>query len=267
MSKRRDGLLSERREARTMSTDTRETRLNAAFVKLADTLIDDYDIVELLHTLVEECTAIFDVQAGGLMLADADGELQLIASTSEKADLVEVMQLDAGHGPCVDCFATGKAVAIPDIANSGDRWPEFRTEALKQGFHSINATPLRLRGQTIGTLNLFSTRVGDMSDRDILAAQALSDVATIGILQERLIKERGVVADQLQRALDSRVLIEQAKGVLSEYASINVDDAFGVMRSYARSNNMRLHDVAEGVVGRAIVIAPRATHADGVANT
>jgi GAF domain-containing protein len=257
MSPQIDSSSPERRKARTMSTITRETRLNAAFVKLADTLIDDYDIVDLLHTLVEECTAIFDVQAGGLMLADADGQLQLLASTSEKADLVEIMQLNAGHGPCVECFETGKSVAIPDIANSGNRWPEFRAEALRQGFHSINATPLRLRGQTIGTLNLLSTSVGDMSARDTLAAQALSDVATIGILQERLIKERGIVADQLQRALDSRVLIEQAKGVLSEFASINVDEAFGVMRAYARGHNMRLHDVAEGIVGRIISVVPR----------
>ena len=241
-----------------MSTTTRETRLNAAFVKLADTLIDDYDIVDLLHTLVEECTAIFDVQAGGLMLADSDGQLQLVASTSEKADLVEIMQLNAGQGPCVDCFATGRPIAIADIEQSGDQWPDFRAEALKQGFHSIYATPLRLRGQTIGTLNLLSTSVGDLNARDALAAQALSDVATIGILQERLVKERGIVADQLQRALDSRVLIEQAKGVLSESASINVDEAFGAMRSYARSHNMRLHDVAEGIVGRRISIVPSA---------
>jgi GAF domain-containing protein len=241
-----------------MSTVTRETRLNAAFVKLADTLIDDYDIVDLLHTLVEECTAIFDVQAGGLMLADADGQLQLVASTSEKADLVEIMQLNAGQGPCVECFETGKPVAIADIEHSGAHWPDFRAEALKQGFRSIYATPLRLRGQTIGTLNLLSTSVGDLNARDALAAQALSDVATIGILQERLVKERGIVADQLQRALDSRVLIEQAKGVLSESASINVDEAFGAMRAYARSHNLRLHDVAEAIVGRSISIVPTA---------
>jgi GAF domain-containing protein len=241
-----------------MTTVSRETRLNAAFVKLADTLTDDYDVVDLLHTLVDECTAIFDIQAGGLMLADSEGQLQLVASTSEKADLVEIMQLNAGKGPCVDCFETGRPVAISDIANSGERWPDFRHEALKHGFRSIYATPLRLRGQTIGTLNLLSTSVGELNARDALAAQALSDVATIGILQERLIKERGVVADQLQRALDSRVLIEQAKGVLSESASINVDEAFGMMRAYARSHNLRLHDVAEGIVSRTVNIVPSA---------
>jgi GAF domain-containing protein len=258
MSEQTDRSSSERREARTMSTMSRETRLNAAFVKLADTLIDDYDIVDLLHTLVEECIAIFDVQAGGLMLADADGQLQLVASTSEKADLVEIMQLNAGQGPCVECFETGKPVAVADIERSDSKWPDFRAEALKQGFHSIYATPLRLRGQTIGTLNLLSTSVGDLNERDALAAQALSDVATIGILQERLVKERGIVADQLQRALDSRVLIEQAKGVLSESVSTNVDEAFQVMRAYARNNNLRLHDVAEGIVSRTISIVPSA---------
>jgi GAF domain-containing protein len=241
-----------------MNTVTRETRLNAAFVKLADTLTDDYDIVDLLHTLVEECTAIFDIQAAGLMLADAAGRLQLVASTSEKADLVEIMQLNAGLGPCVECYESGMPVAIADIAKSGDKWPDFTAEALKQGFRSIYATPLRLRGQTIGTLNLLSVTVGELNGPDALAAQALSDVATIGILQERLIKERGVLADQLQRALDSRVLIEQAKGVLSESESINVADAFLTMRAYARAHNMRLHDVAEGIVERRISIVPTA---------
>jgi GAF domain-containing protein len=238
-----------------MSAQSRETRLNAAFVKLADTLTDDYDVVDLLHTLVEECTAIFDTEAGGLMLADADGQLQLVASTSEQADLVEIMQLNAGIGPCVDCFHTGLPVAVADIENSGDRWPAFRVEALKQGFRSIYATPLKLRGQIIGTLNLLSRSVGELNARDARAAQALTDVATIGILQERVIRERGIVTDQLQRALDSRILIEQAKGVLSESASIGVDAAFAAMRSYARNHNMRLHDVADGIVDRSITLA------------
>ncbi|MHB1329861.1 MAG: GAF domain-containing protein, partial [Gemmatimonadales bacterium] len=196
-----------------MTETSRERKLSVAFVKLADTLIADYDVVDLLHTLVEECTALVDTDAGGLMIADPSGQLQLVASTSERADFVEIMQLNAGSGPCLDCFATGTAVAVSDIEASGSRWPEFQAAAQQQGFRSVNATPLKLRGQVIGTMNLFSTRVGELSGSDAAVVQALADVATIGILQERLIRESGIVSEQLQRALDSRILIEQAKGV------------------------------------------------------
>ncbi|MHA6669679.1 GAF and ANTAR domain-containing protein [Homoserinimonas sp. A447] len=247
-----------------MSDLSREAKLNAAFVKLADTLIADYDVVDLLHTLVEECTALVGTQAGGLMISDPLGQLQLVASTSEQADFVEIMQLNAGSGPCVDCFATGTAVAVADIDASGTQWPEFRAAALQQGFHSVNATPLRLRGQVIGTMNLFSTSVGELSAPDAAVVQALADVATIGILQERLIRESDIVSEQLQRALDSRILIEQAKGVLSQTGSMEMDDAFRAMRNYARSNNLSLRLVAEGVTDRSIdVLATAAATESG----
>ena len=237
-----------------MGDESRETRLNAAFVKLADTLTADYDIVDLLHTLVQECTDLLDTQAGGLMIADSDGDLQLMASTSEKADLVEIMQLNAGSGPCVDCFTAGVAVSVPDIDGTGDKWPGFRTSALQQGFLSVYATPMRLRGEVIGTMNLFSTSVGAMNARDAAVAQALADVATIGILQERSIRETHIVTEQLQRALDSRILIEQAKGVLSQTASLDMDEAFSALRSYARNNHLSLRLVAEGVTSRTLDI-------------
>ena len=241
-----------------MADQSREARLNAAFVAVADTLTEDYDVVDLLHTLVEECTEILDAQAGGLMLADQDGELQLIASTSESAELVEVMQLDAGAGPCVDCFATGEAISVGDIASSGDAWPAFRAAALAQGFVSVHATPLRLRGEVIGTMNLFGTSIGALTRRDADVAQALADVATIGILNERLNRQSHVVAEQLQRALDTRILVEQAKGVLSQAGGLDVDEAFRTLRSYARDHNLVLRTVAEGVVNRRIdVLAAR----------
>lgn len=235
-----------------MADMSREARLNAAFVAVADTLTEDYDVVDLMHTLVQECTEILDAQAGGLMLADAEGELQLLASTSESADLVEVMQLDAGVGPCVDCFATGIAISVGDIAVSGDAWPAFRAAALAQGFLSVHATPLRLRGEVIGTMNLFGTSVGELSRRDADVAQALADVATIGILQERINRQSHFVAAQLQRALDTRILVEQAKGVLAQAGGLEVDEAFRALRSYSRDHNLVLRSVAEGVVNRTI---------------
>ncbi|WP_349904817.1 GAF and ANTAR domain-containing protein [Parafrigoribacterium humi] len=243
-----------------MSDVSRETKINEAFVKLADTLIADYDVIDLLHALMEECIELLGTQAGGLMLADTLGTLELVASTSEQADFVEVMQLNAGAGPCIDCFSTGTAISVADIDETAAQWPEFRTAALQQGFHSVHATPLRLRGQIIGTMNLFGTSVGELSPKDAAVTQALADVATIGILQERIIRESGIVAEQLQRALDSRILIEQAKGVLSETGSLEMGEAFAVLRAYARNNNLSLRSVAEGVTSRSLDIlsAPRA---------
>lgn len=235
-----------------MSEASREAKLNAAFVKLADTLTADYDVVDLLHTLVVECTEILDTQAGGLLLVDSAGRLQLVASTSEQVGLVEVMQVNAGAGPCMDCFASGVAVAVDDIEKHGSKWPAFQASALEQGFKSVFATPMKLRGNIIGTMNLLSTSVGVLNARDAAVAQALTDVATIGILQERMISESGIVTEQLQSALDSRILIEQAKGVLSQTESISMDQAFATLRAYARRKNLTLRFVAEGVTNRSL---------------
>lgn len=236
-----------------MGNASRESRLNAAFVRVADTLTDDYDVVELLHTLVSECARIVGAQAGGLMLLDADGDLQVVASTSESAELVEVLQLAAGAGPCLDCFATGVQVSVPDVA--GDRWPAFRDEALRRGFRSTHAVPMRLRGDTIGTMNLFGTSTGALSSRNAAAAQALADVATIGILQQRVSAHAQVVAEQLQKALDSRVLIEQAKGAIAQAMGTTMDDSFSVLRRYARDKNLSLHSVSEAIINRSLPIA------------
>lgn len=249
-----------------VSDETRERRLNAAFVTLADTLIADYDVVDILHSLVNECAAILNVRAGGLMLADAGGALQLVASTGEGASLVEVMQLSAGEGPCVRCFETGTGVSVPDIAASGQQWPTFRDAALGQGFLSVHSVPLRLRGDTIGTMNLFGGSTGALSARDVSAAQALADVATIGILQERLASHTHLVVEQLQKALDSRVLIEQAKGVISQATGTTMDVAFAILRQYARNRNLTLRAVSQGVAGRTIDVPglrgspPRVSH-------
>lgn len=237
-----------------MSEVSREALLGAAFVKLADTLTENFDLVDLLHTLIDECVRIFDVQAGGLMLADEDGRLELVASSSERAELVEVMQLNAGSGPCVECFETGTSVVITDIEFEGLRWPEFRQEALAQGFRSIYAAPMRLRGGIIGTLNLLATSPQKFSEVDAGAIQSLADAATITILQERLLRESTIITAQLNRALTSRVFIEQAKGVLSQSESITMDEAFTRMRNFARASNRTLQDVAEAIANRSLVI-------------
>jgi GAF domain-containing protein len=238
-----------------MGEVSREQRINAAFVAVADTLTADYDLIDLLHTLVGVCADVLDVDAAGLVLADDDGDLQVLASTSEQADLVEVMQLAAGSGPCVDCFRTGIVVDIADIAESGGRWPEFQAAALGQGFRAVHATPMRLRGQVLGAMNLFRVDPGNLNEADAAVAQALADVATIGILQERSIRETGIVAEQLRWALESRVIIEQAKGVLSALDGVGVDEAFDRLRDYARNHNLTLRAVAEGVTARTLDVS------------
>lgn len=238
-----------------MNTTTRETRITSAFVAVADTLTSNFDVVDLLHTLVQECTSILDTDAGGLMLVDGAGTLQLMTSTSEAADFVEIMQLGADSGPCIDCFTSGIAVTVPDIEDTGGRWPTFREAALQRGFRAAHATPLRLRGEVIGTMNLFAVRPGLLSERDAAVAQALSDVATIGIIQERIVREGTILAEQLHRALDSRILVEQAKGMLSHSFSVTMDEAFEVLRTYARTNNLTIRAVSSGISDRSISIS------------
>jgi len=237
-----------------MASETRERRLTAAFVTLADTLVAGYDVVDLLQTLVDTCADLLDASAAGLMLADPAGELAVVASTSEKSRLVETMQLSSGFGPCVQCFSTGAPVTVSDVAELGDEWPGFREAALEQGFRSVHGVPLRLRGNVIGTLNLFRTTTGALTDEDLSVAQGLADVATIGILQERAIREADIAKNQLQHALDSRVLIEQAKGVIAYMRDVDMDEAFQTLRSYSRNNGLNLRDVAELVVNRSLAL-------------
>lgn len=232
-----------------MDGTSREVQINAAFVAVADTLTTEYDMVDLLHTLVQQCVSILKMEAGGLMLVDGEGELQLMTSTSEAAGFVEVMQLNAATGPCIDCFRTGIAVSVADISAS-TLWPVFRDSALDQGFRSVLATPMKLRGKVIGTMNIFGTAAEPVSGRDAAVAQALADVATIGILQERLIREGHVMEEQLHRALDSRILIEQAKGVVANELSLSMDDAFVMLRKYARDRNLTIRSVSEQVSHR-----------------
>jgi transcriptional regulator with GAF, ATPase, and Fis domain len=232
-----------------MVSGTREGRLAAAFVTLADTLVADYDVVDLLQTLVDTCAEVLNAAAAGLLLADGSG-LEVVASTSEESRLVDMMQQKTGLGPSVQCFTTGKVVVVPDIAELDGDWHDFRTEALDQGFRSVHVVPLRLRAAIIGTLSLFRAEVGVLNEEDSSVAQGLADVATIGILHERAMRESDIAQEQLQHALNSRVVIEQAKGVIAQTRSVTMDEAFRRLRQYARSNNRGLREIAELVVTR-----------------
>jgi GAF domain-containing protein len=227
---------------------TRTERLFEAFATLADTLVAGYDVLDLLQTLVENCHELLDVDSAGILLLNSQNTLELAASTSEATTLVEIMQLDADAGPCMECFRTRTVVSVPDIDVGSDRWPEFCSTAQAQGIFSVYAIPLRLRETTIGTLNLMRNERGELNQHDIRAAQALADVATIGILHQRAVRDADAVRDQLQNALSSRVVIEQAKGVVAETSRLSMEDAFQRIRHYARSHNATLGSVARRLV-------------------
>jgi GAF domain-containing protein len=232
--------------------DITQQRLLETFVTLADTLIDDYDVVDLLQFLVDTCRDVLDTTAAGILLADARGDLEVVASTSEASRLVEMMQLSAEKGPCIESFRSGRRVSVPDIDASKDEWWQFRGSALAQGFRSMDALPLRLRDATIGTLNLLRSTPGAAPEESILAAQAFADVATIGILHERTLRESAILSEQLQAALNSRIIIEQAKGVVSHTRGVSIDEAFTLMREYARSHSIGLSIVAARLVDRSL---------------
>jgi len=228
------------------------TRFVSTLVELADTLVADFDVVELLSLLADRCVEVLDVGAAGLMLVAPDGDLRVMASSSEAMRVLELFELQAREGPCLDCYRSGQPVVNQDLATVNGRWPRFAPEALAAGFRSVHALPMRLRGSVIGALNLFHAEAGEMTSPDVEAAQALADVATIAILQHRATLEAQVVNEQLLHALNSRVVIEQAKGMVAERAGLDMEQAFTALRTYARSHNMRLVDVAEAVIGGAL---------------
>lgn len=238
-----------------MTDSSYDERLLHTFVALADTLVADFDIVDLLQSLVDACGEHLQIAAAGILLSDGSGDLEVMASTSDASRLVELMQLSAESGPCIECFRTGESISVESIADAPEEWSAFRDSALEHGFAAVDAVPLRLRDTTIGALNLLRAEAGPARPFDLVVARAFADVATIGILHERSIRETDVLTQQLQLALSSRVLIEQAKGVVSYTNNVPIDEAFAIIRNYARAHRLPLSEVAGRLVSRDLQIA------------
>jgi GAF domain-containing protein len=235
---------------------SREALLVRTLVELADNLVDDFDIIDLLTTLSDRCVEVFDVDAAGVMLVAPAGELQVVASSSEAMRVLELFELQSSQGPCVDCYRTGEAIVNRELSVEG-HWPRFTVQAIEAGYRSVSALPMRLRGRTLGALNMFRASTVGLIDDDVVAAQALADVATIAIVQHQAVVDAQVLNAQLTQALNSRVIIEQAKGKVSEAAAVDMDQAFQVLRNHARNHNRRLvdlsGDIADGTLNPALL--------------
>ena len=225
-----------------------EELLSNTFVELTDTMVVGFDVIDFLHVLTDRSVQLLDVSAAGLLLADPRGELRVVAASSEAARLLELFQIQNDQGPCLECFRSGQPVTAADLAAEAQRWPRFAPAARRAGFAAVQALPMRLREQVIGALNLFRVGPGAFSSADIRIGQALADVATISLLHERSMRHSDTLTEQLQTALNSRVIIEQAKGKLAERLGVDMDQAFDLLRDRARTCNRRLSDLAQAFV-------------------
>lgn len=228
----------------------REQRLAETFVELADTLVEGFDVIEFLYMLTDRCVELLDISAAGLMFGDERGRLRVAASSSEESWLLELFQLQNNEGPCLECYRSGEPVEEHDLAQADARWPLFAPEAVRAGFRTVHALPMRLRDRTVGSMNLFHVNADAFSPEATGIAQSLVNVATIGLIQVESGHRSEVLLSQLERALEARVVIEQAKGVLAEMRDVTPAEAFGLLRAHALSNHRRLTDLAHAVLER-----------------
>ncbi|WP_277308850.1 GAF and ANTAR domain-containing protein [Spongiactinospora sp. TRM90649] len=226
----------------------KEDRLVTTFVALADTLVADFDVGEYLRMMTERCADALEVEQAGLIVATPQGELEVVAASSEQVRLLLLMQLENGEGPSLDAYTGTGRVTCGDLRLETDRWPIFAPAALASGVVSVLAIPMRLRDQVIGAITLFSPLPGEPAEPRVRLGQAIVDVATIGLLHQRTMQERQALVEQLQTALTSRILIEQAKGVIAERSRVGMEEAFRTLRGYARSHRRKLAEVAQAVI-------------------
>jgi len=226
---------------------SRESLVIRTLVELADSLVEDLDVVEVLTVLGDRCVEALDVSSAGVMLATPSGELQVLASSSDAMRDLELFELQANEGPCVDCYRSGQPIVNLQLSTTDSRWPRFARRAIEGGFRSVHALPMHLKNDTLGALNMFRVSMGPLNGDDVLVAQALADVATIVIIQHQITMDARKLNGQLNEALNSRIVIEQAKGKISESSGIDMEAAFRQLRTHARNNNLRLTEVARAV--------------------
>jgi hypothetical protein len=239
----------------------REHTVTEAFVSIANAMVDGHDILDLYIGLTFDCARILDVASAGLLLADARGVLQVVAASAERTRDLELFMLQAAEGPCLDCYRSAAPVLVPDLALEQARWPRFAPVAVEAGFVAVHAVPMRLRDTTLGPLGLFGSRVGALGREDLELAQALAHVATVALVAGRAAVDRQTINTQLQTALDSRVVLEQAKGTLAQLGDLDVDQAFAALRRFSRDHNRKLLDIAQSVVTRGPLGAAVLAHA------
>jgi len=239
----------------------REDDIVSSLVAMAGSLAQGRDVNELLTQLAADCARLLDVSAVGLLLADPRGALHVVAASSERVADLEAFQAQRAQGPCHTCYLDGQAVNVPDLAAAAARWPEFAAVAAEAGVASVHAVPMRLRDSTVGALNLFGATPGPLNEADLRLAQALADVATIALIQDRAAADRNLVNEQLQNALDSRVLVEQARGVRAYSGDLDMPAAYAALRQYARDHNIKLTELSGALVNRAVPAALVLGHA------
>lgn len=244
----------------------RSEELAEMFVQCADTLVAEFDIVEFLHRLTDRCVELLGVDAAGLLLADPAGRMRVMAATSERAEALELFQIQHQEGPCLECHRDGQPVVIRDIAAvAPGRWPRFAPACRRAGFAAVHAVPMRCRDQVIGAMNLFQRDAGGLDPATARIVQAMTDIATIGLLQHRALHDQQVLIEQLQTALTSRTIIEQAKGIMAERMRLDPEQAFTVLRRHARDTNRRLTDLARTVIDGTADIRPPGPATGGIA--
>ena len=228
--------------------ESREQKLVRAFVELSDMLVGDFDVSDLLYTLVEHCLELFDVEAVGLLLVDEAGDLEAIAHSAPEVRFIELLEVNRKEGPCFDAFQSGEQVISADLEEDIDRWPVVAPECLRAGYRAAHGVPLQIREQRIGAMNLFKVNPGSLPNNDHDTLRALAEIATISVLHDRELSDARKVTDQLQLALSTRVVIEQAKGMVAGGVELDLDESFRRLRRYARNHGYRLDEVARRVV-------------------
>ncbi len=219
----------------------------ATLVELVDTLVGDFDVIDMLTVLTTRSVELVGAAAAGILLADSNGTLRVIGASNDQAHLLELLQVQNEEGPCLDSYRTGQVVTHPDLTMDSP-WPRFAAVSVTQGYPSVCAVPMRLQELRLGCLNLFMSEPGALPESDVTLAQALADVASIAIMQDQSSRDSAVREAHLQRALDSRIVIEQAKGMIAVHQDVGMDAAFERLRSHARSNNLHLTDVATTLI-------------------